>query len=208
MAIGLGLKTALPFLKGGPATGFKPSSVLILGGSSALGAATIQLLRLTAPSCLILTTNSPRHHDYIRNTLGADDAFDRGSSSLIEDVKSRTPGSRGVDAIIDAVGAGAIQRNVFDTFDPSGSKKYAQVWTGDEEIDVPSGVKSILFRGRDLPNLPGNENIMESLESLLEANKYKLPLPVHTVGPGFDVLQRGLDLMRQGVSGEKLVVTV
>ncbi|KAJ5681328.1 uncharacterized protein N7477_001268 [Penicillium maclennaniae] len=35
MALGIGLKTPLPFLKGGPITGFKPSSVLILGGSSA-----------------------------------------------------------------------------------------------------------------------------------------------------------------------------
>ncbi|KAJ5310965.1 hypothetical protein N7476_006825 [Penicillium atrosanguineum] len=208
MALGIGLKTPLPFLKGGPRTGFTPSSVLILGGSSALGAATIQLLRLAAPTCLILATSSPRHHEYIRNILGADGAIDRGSSSLVEDVKSRTPGSRGVDAIIDAVGAGGIQRNVFDTFDPSGSRRYAQVWTGDEEIDAPSGVESTMFRGRDLPNLPGNESIMESLERLLEENRYRLPLPVHAVGHGFDVLERGLDLMRQGVSGEKLVVTL
>ncbi|KAJ6103998.1 hypothetical protein N7523_010318 [Penicillium sp. IBT 18751x] len=208
MALGIGLKTPLPFLKGGPTTGFKPSSVLILGGSSALGAATIQMLRLVAPGCLILATSSPKHHEYIRTVLGADGAFDRGSSSLIEDIKSGTPGSRGVDAIIDAVGAGATQRNVFDTFDPSGSKKYAQVWTGDEEIDVPSGVESILFRGRDLPSLPGNENIMESLHRLLEEKRYKLPLPVHTVGHGFEELERGLNMMRQGVSGQKLVVTV
>jgi threonine dehydrogenase-like Zn-dependent dehydrogenase len=126
---------------------------------------------------------------------------------LVVEVKSRTPDSRGVDAIVDAVGAGGIQKNVFDVLDPKGPKKYAQVWTGDEEIDAPSGVESVLFRGRDLPNLPGNENIMQSLEKLLEENKYKLPLPVHIVGHGFDLLGKGLELMRQGVSGEKLVVT-
>lgn len=208
MALGIGLKTPLPFLEGGETAGFQPYSVLILGGSSAVGAATIQLLRLAVPGCKILTTSSIRHYDYIKDTLGADVVIDRWSESLVKDVKSQTPECRGVDAIIDAVGAGSLQSLVFETFDAQGPKKYAQVWTGDEEIKVPSGVKSVLFRGRDLPKLPGNENIMKSLERLLEEEKYKLPLPVHEVGRGFDELERGLDLMRQGVSGEKLVVSV
>jgi threonine dehydrogenase-like Zn-dependent dehydrogenase len=208
MALGIGLKTPLPFLRGGPTAGFKPSSVLVLGGSSALGAATIQLLRLSVPDCLILTTSSPKHHEYIRTILGADGAFDRDSSSLVEEVKTRTPKSQGVDAIIDAVGAGSTQKILFDTFDPSGPKRYAQVWTGDKEIDAPSGVESVLFRGRDLPTLPGNENIMESLEKLLKEKKYQLPLPVRKLGHGFHALEMGLSLMRQGVSGEKLVVNI
>lgn len=208
MALGIGLKTPLPFLEGGETAGFKPCSVLILGGSSAVGAATIQLLRLAVPCCIILATSSLRHHAYIKNTLGADSVIDRGSESLVKHVKSQTPECRGVDAIIDAVGAGGLQSHVFETFDTQGPKKYAQVWTGDKEIKVPSGVESVLFRGRDLPKLPGNENIMRSLERLLEEGEYKLPLPVHEVGHGFDELERGLDLMRQGVSGEKLVISV
>lgn len=208
MALGIGLKTPLHFLEGGDTTGFNPRSVLILGGSSAVGAATIQLLRLAVPSCKILTTSSLRHHTYIKDTLGADSVINRASDSLLKDVKSQTPECRGVDAIIDAVGAGGVQRHVFETLDDQGPKKYAQVWTGDKEIEVPSGIESVLFRGRDLSKLHGNENIMRSLERLLEEEEYKLPLPVHEVGYGFDKLERGLDLMRQGVSGEKLVVSV
>ncbi|KAJ5610640.1 transcriptional regulator family: Fungal Specific TF [Penicillium lagena] len=146
MALGIGLKTRLPFLPDGPTTGFNPSSVLILGGSSALGAAVIQLLRLAVPDCLILATSSPKHHKHLVSVLGADGAFDRNSTSLITEVKSAS-GSQGVDAIIDAVGAGSSQRNIFEAFNPSGPKKYAQVWTGDEEIQVPSGVDSVMFRG-------------------------------------------------------------
>ncbi|KAJ5953297.1 hypothetical protein N7454_000193 [Penicillium verhagenii] len=208
MALGIGLKTPLPFLEDGETAGFNPSSVLILGGSSAVGAATIQLLRLAVPGCKILTTSSPRHHAYIKNTLGVDGVIDRGSETLVEQVKSQTPKSRGVDAIIDVVGAGGSQSHIFETLDPQGPKKYAQVWTGDNEIKVPSGIESVLFRGGDLPKLPGNKNIVKSLERLLEEEKYKLPLPVHEVGRGFDKLERGLDLMRKGVSGEKLVVSV
>jgi NADPH:quinone reductase-like Zn-dependent oxidoreductase len=208
VSLGIGLKISLPFLKDGPTTDFKPSSVLILGGSSAVGAAAIQLLRLATPDCTILATSSPKHHSHITNALGANKAFDRNSPSLITDVKSATPGSRGVDAIIDAVGAGSTQRHIFEAFDSSGPKRYAQVWTGDEEIEVPNGVDSVLFRGRDITHLQGGKNIMLALQTLLEEDKYKLPLPVHKVGDGLDALAKGLELMREGVSGERLVVTI
>lgn len=208
MALGIGLQTPLPFLKEGPTTGFQPTSVLVLGGSSALGAATIQLLRLALPDCKVLATSSPKHHAYITNILGAHGGIDRGSPTLPQDVKAATLDSCGVDAIIDAVGAAGTSSQVFDSLNPNGPKRYAQVWTGDQEIDVPSGVDSIMFRGRDLPHLPGNKNIMQSLHVLLDDGRYRLPLPVRKVGHGFDALERGLELMRRGVSGEKLVVTV
>ena len=146
-ALGIGLKTSLPFLDDEPTMGFKPSSVLILGGSSALGAAVIQLLRLAVPDCTILATSSPKHHSHLTNILRANGAFDRNSASLITDVKTASPGSRGVDAIIDAVGAGSTERHVFEAFDPRGPRRYGQVWTGDEEIEAPSDVDSVIFRG-------------------------------------------------------------
>ena len=198
----------LPFVKDGQATGFAPSSVLVIGGSSALGAAVIQLLRLAVPDCTILATSSPKHHGHLTATLGANRSFNRNSASLIADVKSASPGSRGVDAIIDVVGAGRTERHIFEAFDLNGPKKYAQVWTGDNEIEVPSGVTSAMFTGRDLPQLKGHQNVFQALQTLLEEDKYKLPLPVHKVGDGFDTLERGLDLMRKGVSGVKLVVSV
>lgn len=205
IALGIGLKTSLRFIQDGPTTNFKPSSVLILGGSSAVGTAVIQLLRLALPDCTILATSSPKNHAHI-TTLGINKAIDRNSSTLITDVKSATPGSHGVEAIIDAVGAGSTERHIFGTFDPNGPKRYAQVWTGAEEIDAPSGVDSILFRNGDLSRLQGGGNIMGSLQRLLEENIYKLPLPVRRVGDGIDGLERGLVAMRRGVSGEKLVV--
>ncbi|KAI0128000.1 putative alcohol dehydrogenase, partial [Xylariales sp. AK1849] len=208
IGLGIGLKTPLPFLEDGPRAGFEPSSVLILGGSSALGASTIQLLRLAVPDCLILTTSSPKHHGHITEALRADAAFDRNSPSLINDVKSASPGSRGVDAIIDTVGAGATQSQIFEAFDEDGPKRYAQVWTGDDEISVPSGVHSVMFRGADSPRLQGGNNIMLALQTLLKEDRYKLPLPVHKVGDGVDALEKGLDLMRNGISGEKLVVGI
>ncbi|KAH7163586.1 putative alcohol dehydrogenase [Dactylonectria estremocensis] len=208
VALGVGLKISLPFLEVGPTTVFNPASVLVLGGSSALGAATIQLLRLAVPNCKIFTTSSPRHHAHITSTLGADRAFDRKSTSLVMDVRAESPGSLGVEAIIDAVGAGATEKHIFDTFDPNGPMRYAQVWTGDDEIEAPSSVDSVMFRGRDLSTMQGREHIMAALQQLLEDGKYGLPLPVKRVGDGFPALEEGLRLMRNGVSGEKLVVLI
>lgn len=123
-------------------------------------------------------------------------------------MKSASPGSRGVDAIIDVVGAGSSQNHIFDVFDSNGPKRYAQVWTGDDEIEVPDGVDSIMFRSRDLSQLQGSRNIMAALQTLLKEDKYRLPLPVRKLGDGLEHLEEGLELMRKGVSGEKLVVAI
>jgi NADPH:quinone reductase-like Zn-dependent oxidoreductase len=208
MALGIGLRTPLPFLEGGPTSGLQPSSVLILGGSSAVGAATIQLLRLAISECKILATSSTRHHNHLKNHLGVDEVIDRNSNSLPQDAKQATAGCQGVDAILDVVGAARTQRDIFEALNPSGPKIYAQVWTGDEQIDTPGGVNSIMFRGRDLPQLPGNQNIARALGQLLKDEIYKLPLPVNHVGHGLSTLEKALELMRQGVSGEKLVVSI
>ncbi|KAK3312039.1 putative alcohol dehydrogenase [Apodospora peruviana] len=208
LSLGIGIKMPIPFIKDGPTFGLKPSSVLVLGGSSAVGASAIQLLRLALPTCLILATSSPTHHGHLVDTLGVDAAFDRSSSSLVSDVRQATPCSRGVDAIIDVVGAGRTQKDIFDAFDSASAKRYAQVWTGDAETEVPDGVESTLFRVRDLPQLSGARDVLWALERLLEEGKYKLPLPVRIVGRGFQGLEKGLELMRHGVSGEKLVVTM
>jgi NADPH:quinone reductase-like Zn-dependent oxidoreductase len=208
VGLGSGLEIPLPFLKEGPTTGLKPSTILVLGGSSALGASAIQLLRLAIPDSKILVTASTKHHKLIIDTLGPDMVFDRCSSSLVTDIKAATPGSKGVDAILDTVGAGTTERHIFDAFDPDGPKRYAQVWTGDAEIEVPTGVNSVLFRSRDFLQLQGGKNILLALQTLLEEKKYKAPLPVQKVGERIDGLERGLDLMRKGVSGQKLVVVI
>ena len=195
------------FVEGGKKEGFSPKSVLVLGGSSALGAATVQLLKVAVPGITVLATASMKHHQWLKG-LGVNDSVDRASKTLVEDVKRASPAGTGVDAIFDAVGAGATDRHVFETFDQAGPKKCAQVWTGDDEIKVPDGVESVLFRSRDFMRIQGGRNIMLALQALLDEGKYKLPLLVRDVGEGLEGMKTGLDLMRSGVSGEKLVVAL
>ncbi|KAM7211528.1 hypothetical protein V8F06_013078, partial [Rhypophila decipiens] len=177
--LGLGLGSPLPFLKDGPTSGFEPSSVLILGGSSALGASTIQLLRFALPTCKILTTSPPKHHGHLTTVLDADGALDRNSSSLVADVRSATAGGKGVDAILSM----RLAR-------PARS---AMSWTHSTPTD-----RNDTRRSRDLVTIQGGGNVMLVLETLLEQGRNKLPLPVRHVGHGLDGLEKGLEMMRNG----------
>ena len=205
IAILEGLKVALPYIPGTVATRSIPKSVLVLGGSSSVGASAIQLLRIAYPSLPIFTTSSPTHHKTLIS-LGATKAFDYHSTTLVADIKSATPGLSGVDMIIDCVGSGSQQTDIFQVFDPSQSKLYSSVFTG-VDIPVPEGVTKQNISGWSIFAVQGGKAIIPALTKLVEAGTYKLPLSVKVVGHGLDHIADCLDLTKT-VSGEKLVVTV
>lgn len=199
------LNIPLPYLPGTSTSGDTPSSVLILGGSSATGAAAIQLLRLAHPSLPILATSSPKNHAHVASR-GATRVFDYHSPSVVSDIKTASPGGRGVDMIIDCVSAGASQTDICDVIDPSGSKKYASLMTG-VEVPVPQDVTKFDVIGSSLVKLQDREAIVQALTRLVEEDKYKLPVPVRVVGHGLEQLPSVMDEV-MSVSCEKLVVTL
>ena len=206
--MGIGLKMPLPFLLEGPNEGFSPSSVLVVDGYTGVGAATIQLLRLAVPECNILATASSEHHIWILS-LGADAVFDRDSDTVVEDIKSATPGkSPGVDVIVDTVGAGRTLPEIFAVFASDGPKKYAQVWTDNSAVQVPEGVELVVFKGQDLSALPGGQNLMQALQSLMDDGLYKLPVMVSEMGHGFDALEKALEVVRGGGYQDRIVITL
>ncbi|MCJ1448541.1 MAG: hypothetical protein MMC23_009058 [Stictis urceolatum] len=107
-----------------PAEPFEPQSVLVsdpkvssgflvlstehqvLGGSSSLGTAAIQLLRLSPPDVGIITTCSAAHHARM-SALGANRTFDRNAP--LAEIIAVTPTKSGVDAVLGAV-RGAVDR--------------------------------------------------------------------------------------------------
>ena len=200
------LKIPLPFLQGGATDGTQPKSVLVLGGSSAVGASAIQLLGLALRSATILATSSVQHHAHLVS-LGASKAFDQKSSTLVANIKSATPNGRGVDMIIDAVNSGATETAIFDTLCADGPKEYTDVLTG-AQFDTPEGVKRYPTLGFRTFASPGGANAMSALSELVSEGKYKVPVKVITVGTGFEVIAKGLEELKAGVSGTKLVVAI
>ena len=175
----------------------------MLGGSSATGAAAIQLLREAYPSLPILATSSEKHHALLKN-LGATHVADYKSPSVVADLKAALPG--GVDVIIDCVSAGASQTDICDVLDPLGSKRYAAVFTG-VPVSVPEGVIKIDVSGLDVIGAQGGKGLIPSLTRLVEEGTYRPPLPVRVVGHGLEQLAGVLDEVKS-VSGEKVVLTL
>ena len=185
--------------------GQAPSSVLVLGGSSATGAAVIQLLRKAYPSVPILGTSSVKHHPRVKD-LGATYVVDYKSASVVADIKAVSPGFAGVDVIIDCVSAGASQTDISDVFDPSGSKRYAAVLTS-VPVPVPEGVTKLDVNAWSMFDMQGGRQLIPSLTKLVEEGTYRVPLPVRAAGHGLEELPNVLDEVKT-VSGEKVVVTL
>lgn len=181
-------------------------SILVLGGSSGVGAAAIQLLRLALPSATILTTSSEKHNTHLVS-LGATKCFERSAQENTSAIKAATPGGFGVDAILDAVTAAASQPTVFTALNPTGAKVYSQVVTG-QDVEVPGGINSTAVFGRQIFGAKGGMTAMPGLANLVQSGKYKLPIKVEVVGKGFETIERGLDKLMKGVSGTKYVVSL
>ncbi|KAJ9616822.1 hypothetical protein H2200_000541 [Cladophialophora chaetospira] len=199
-----GLKIPLPFLPQTANSRHVPSSVLILGGSSATGAAALQLLRLGYPSLPIYATSSPGNFARLRS-LGATQVFDYRSPSIVADIRAhQTPGSKGIDMIADFVSAGASQTDICEVLDPAGSKIYAALVTG-VPVPVRDGVTHVEVDGWSIVDMQGGKSILPALTGLVEQGKYKLPVSVKVAGHGLEQIPKVMDEVLN-LSGEKLVV--
>ena len=182
------------------------NSILVLGGSSNVGAAAIQLLRLALPSATILTTSSAGHHAHLIS-LGATKCFDRSAQEDPSSIKAATASDSGVDAILDAVAAAATQPAVFTALNPKGPKIYTQPFTG-QNVEIPEGIESTVIFAQGIFDTKGGMNAMPGLASLVQSGRYKLPVEVEVLGKGFRTIDQGLDKLMKGVSGTKCVVTL
>lgn len=115
-----------------------PKSILVLGGSSGVGSSAIQLLRLALPSAVIVATASPAHHAHLRS-LGASACLARSAQDDAAALREAAPG--GVDAILDAVGAGPDAPAVFDALRADGPKLYTLVISR-PGVQLPTGLQA------------------------------------------------------------------
>ena len=194
----------LPYLD--PTGSSSLRSVLVLGGSSAVGAAAIQLLRLVPPSATILATSSAIHHAHLVS-LGATKCFERSAQDDTSAIKAATLGGSGVDAILDNVTAAASQPAVFPALSSNGPKTYSHVFTG-QNVEAPRGIALTAINAVQIFDTKGGMAAMPTLTNLVESGKYKVPIRVEVLGKGFDAIEQGLDKLKEGISGTKYVVSL
>ncbi|KAI0017592.1 GroES-like protein [Xylariomycetidae sp. FL0641] len=178
-----------------------PKSILVLGGSSGVGASAIQLLRLALPEATIVATASPAHHAHLR-ALGASACLAREAQGDTAALKSATTNDDdGYDAILDAVGAGGAAAHAALR---SRGGRYALVVTAPGAA-LPAGVDGALVGAEMMLAVPG---AMAWLGRAVEEGRFALPLRVEVVGEGWLAVEKGLQRFPAQVSGVKLVVKV
>ncbi|KAI1409888.1 GroES-like protein [Hypoxylon sp. FL1857] len=178
-------------------------SVLIWGGSSAVGSNGIQLAK--AAGFEVITTCSPRSFDYVKG-LGADKVFDYNSPSAIDDVVAEL--DKGTCAgIYLAVGSVADACRVSHR---SKQKLFVASSNPVNPGDVPEGVEAKMVFGTGgvdmfkeiLPVTFGG-----FLVEALAQGMYKVAPPPEVVSTnGLQGIQEALNLLKKGTSAKKLVV--
>ncbi|KAI0438090.1 GroES-like protein [Xylaria telfairii] len=202
-AVAVGLKVTLPGLSKSDRVLEPLQSVLVLGASSAVGSAAVQLLRIALPSATIITTSSSSHHTHLKS-LGANTCLERAAQQNAAALKAASPGGSGVDAILDAVGAGAEAPAVYEALKSEGPRLYSLVITR-LDVELPTGLQATMVGGQSI--IDSDRNAMKYLTRLLEEGKYKLPVKVEMVGKGLRAIEENLDKVMK-VSGTKLVVSL
>ncbi|AGL17936.1 zinc-binding alcohol dehydrogenase family protein [Actinoplanes sp. N902-109] len=198
-------------LPGPPGSGTRPrpGSVIVWGGSTAVGSNAIQLAR--SAGYRVVTTASPRNDRYVRS-LGAEAVVDYRSRNVIEELVSAV-GSSSLAGIL-AIGDGSL----------GPALKLAALLPGRRRIsstspDPVSHVRSALARRNDIhvglirgPALQdthvGPAVFTRFLPAALAAGAYRAAPTAMLAGAGLQAIPAGLARLRRGVSAQKLVVTL
>ena len=203
-------------------------TVLIWGGSTSVGCNAIQLA--VAAGYEVITTCSPKNFDYVKK-LGASEAFDYNSKTVVDDIVIAFKGKSSAGAL--SIGPGAA-KNCLDILDKCNGNKFismatypvpqkppknfvvlsiaASYMSGMANIWVKSKTRGIrtnfIFGSTLLYNDLGKAIYVDFLpRALAEGRYFAAPDPL-VVGKGLENIQVGLDVQKKGVSAKKVVVSL
>jgi NADPH:quinone reductase-like Zn-dependent oxidoreductase len=182
-------------------------TLLVWGGSSSVGVNAIQLA--VAAGYEVITTASPKNFELLRS-LGASESFDYNSETatllgqLVKAFEGRTLAGV-LHTAGDAKGPIAICAELFSKV--KGNKFFTTITV------LPADIPADFQHSRVFASTIKDTGIAEAvfvdfLPQALAQGKYKSAPQAEVVGAGLESLQKGLDILRKGVSAKKLVVTL
>ncbi|CEI39864.1 hypothetical protein FVEN_g2142 [Fusarium venenatum] len=204
-------------------------TVLVWGASTSVGRNAVQLA--VAAGYDVVATASPKNWDIVRG-LGACAVFDYHSSSAINDVVSAFKDKKCAGAV--AIGQGSLAKCVDIVKSvPGATKNVAQVtlsmpesqpttkismipfvakyfWmAGTDRLKVASsGVQSKFVFGTDIIEWDAEGKMASFLSEALELGEYELSSEAQVLEGGLDKIAQGLDMVRGGTGGKKIVVKI
>ena len=214
-----------------PSVSAKPTgqTLLVWGGSTSVGSNAIQLA--VAAGYEVITTASPRNFDYVK-TLGASQAFDYHSKSVVKDVIAAFQDKTLAGAL--AIGKGSSELCVDIVRACRGNKFVSQASPSVSIEDFPlrrqlpllilkfvasnvslqakcraRNIRTKFLNGATLMDNEVSRVIYEDFLPLaLSEGRYVAAPEPSVIGTGLDCIQAGLDVQRKGVSAQKVVVSL
>jgi len=207
-------------------------TLLIWGGSTSVGSNAIQLA--VAAGYEVITTCSPRNFDYVKK-LGASQAFDYNSPTVVADISKAFQGKTSAGAL--AIGQGSTEA-CLDILPACQGNKFVSIASFPIDFQqftqglpilqflrqvpkIVGFILSMLFKARTRrirTNFVFGTTLMDNEVSgliytdflpraLVEGKFVATPEP-HVIGKGLGFVQAALDAQRQGVSAQKVVVSL
>jgi len=183
--------------------------LLIWGGSSVVGAMTIQFAR--AIGLTVYTTASPARHDYLKS-LGASKVFDYRSKTVVSDiVDAAQKAGKHIPFVLDAISEVGTFEPCSEVLERSmeGSKTLITTLPWPQDKPHPDGVEVQFLPGFILWTEEKQLSTWlfhDYLPSVLE-NRLIVPSPkVQVVEGGLESVQTAMDKLKAGVSCTKLVI--
>jgi threonine dehydrogenase-like Zn-dependent dehydrogenase len=175
--------------------------LLVWGGAGGVGSNAIQLA--TAAGYEVLTTTSPKNFDAAKR-YGAAHVVDYHSETAVADLIAAVRG-RKVAGAFDAVGLASEQCAEFLT--KTEGPRFLS--TTGPFPDPPEGIRVGRVFSLGIRNGPVGKAMYEDFLPTALANGAYVPSPEPlVVGSGLEKIQEAVDVVKQGVSAKKVVVTL
>ncbi|UZJ55732.1 hypothetical protein CBS101457_005052 [Exobasidium rhododendri] len=189
--------------------------VLITAGASSVGSFAIQLAVNAGYS--VVTTCSPANFDLAKR-LGATYALDyhRPQQEVQEEIIDYLSGREFAGALsVGSLGdtGGSVEKLCGDVVaalpkSASSKRKFVACISRPNTV-IPEGVESAFVIGGSLKSSKVGKAIFEDyLPQAIASGQIQVLLPALVVGHGLESLQRAMDRLREGVSAQKVVVTL
>lgn len=159
----------------------------------------------------VLTTASKKHAQYCK-ALGAAQVFDHNDADIVDQlVKALKPSARDFAGVYDAIATSASRKPLYEMLQRLGGGFVASVRQPEDRL--PKGVTSKMISAPWILVAPGQAEAARTswrdfVPQALEKGILKPAPPALVVGTGLEKVQEALDLLKRGVSGQKVVVEI
>ncbi|BAE62674.1 unnamed protein product [Aspergillus oryzae RIB40] len=179
-------------------------ALLIWGASSSVGACGVQMA--TRAGYEVVGVASKRNHEMVKG-LGASVCFDQSDPTLVDDIATYLSGKEVVGAY-GAIASDSALNAMCEILDRCGGRKLvASVIPGAEQKST-KGVQIVTNFASDIGNSEVGKAIWQWLTIAMEEDWIKYMPRSEIVGKGLERIQEAIDLLAEGVSAKKLVVSI